>query len=140
MLQKQHMLTVQNEVFEAMEKGEVTALTLLDLSAAFNTIDYELLLNRLTDWFGIGGNALSWLNSYLRDRFQCININGTIANPFKLLFGVPQGSVLGPLLFIMYTNRLSSIQSKFSQSQSLSLCRMTLKYIIHSLHPIVTPI
>ena len=70
-------------------------------------------MNRLTDWFGIGGNALSWLNSYLRDRFQCININGTISNPFELLFGVPQGSVLGPLLFIMYTTPLSSVFSKF---------------------------
>ena len=108
------LLTVQNEVFEAMEKGEVTALTLLDLSAAFDTIDHDLLLNRLTDWFGIGGNALSWLNSYLRDRFQCVNINGTISNPFELLFGVPQGSVLGPLLFIMYTTPLSSVLTKFS--------------------------
>ena len=96
-----------------MDKGEVTALTLLDLSAAFDTIDHDLLLNRLTDWFGIGENAISWLNSYLRDRFQCININGTISNPFELLFGVPQGSVLGPLLFIMYITPLSSVLSKF---------------------------
>ena len=61
------LLTVQNEVFKAMEKSKVTALTLLDLSAAFDTIDHDLLLNRLTDWFGIGGIALSWLNNYLRD-------------------------------------------------------------------------
>ena len=97
-----------------MEKGEVTALTLLDLSAAFDTIDHDLLLNRLTDWFGIGGNALRWLNNYLRDRFQCVNINRTISNPFELLFGLPQHSVLGPLLFIMYTTPLSSVLSKFS--------------------------
>ena len=95
--------TVQNDVFEAMEKGEVTDLTLLDLSAAFDTIDHDLLLNGLTSWFGIGAKAMGWLNSYLRDRFQCININGIISHPFELLFGVPQGSVLGPLLFIMYT-------------------------------------
>ena len=107
------LLTVQNDVFEAMEKGEVTALTLLDLSAAFDTIDHDLLLNRLTSWFGIGAKALGWLNSYLRDRFQCINIKGIISNPFELLFGVPQGSVLGPLLFIMYTTPLSSVLSKF---------------------------
>ena len=98
-----------------MEKGEVTALTLLDLSAAFDTIDHDLtsILNRLTSWFGIGGTALGWLNSYLRDRFQCINIKGIISNPFERLFGVPQGSVLGPLLFIMYTTPLSSVLSKF---------------------------
>ena len=107
------LVTVQNEVIEDMEKGEVTALTLLDLSAAFDTIDHDLLLNRLTDWFRIGGNALSWLNSYLRDKFQCVNINGTISNPFELLFGVPQGSVLGPLLFIVYTTPLSSVLTKF---------------------------
>ena len=92
---------------------KVTALTLLDLSAAFDTINHDLLLNRLTDWFGVGRNVSSWLNSYLRDRFQCININGTISNPFELLFGVPQDSVLSPLLLIMYTTPLSSVFSKF---------------------------
>ena len=97
-----------------MDRGEVSALTLLDLSAAFDTIDHDLLSDRLTSWFGIGGTALGWINSYLRDRFQSINIKGIISNPFELLFGVPQGSVLGPLLFIMYTTPLSSVLSKFN--------------------------
>ena len=109
------LLTVQDNIYKAMGKGEVTALTLLDLSAAFDTIDHDLLLNRLTEWFGIGENVLSWLSSYLRDRFQSITIKGTISNPFKLFFGVPQGSVLGPLLFIMYTTPLSSVISSFNE-------------------------
>ena len=103
------LLSVQNDIYQAMEKGKVTALTLLDLSAAFDTIDHGILLRRLTDWFGIEGVALDWVVSYLTNRSQSININGTLSIPFTLLFGVPQGSVLGPLLFILYTTPLSSI-------------------------------
>ena len=103
------LLSVQNDIFAAMENGNVSALTLLDLSAAFDTIDHDILLRRLTDWFGIGDVALKWVTSYLDQRSQSININGTLSIPFTLLFGVPQGSVLGPLLFIMYTTPLSKL-------------------------------
>ena len=89
----------------------------LDLWAAFDTMDHDLLLNRLTSWFWIDGNALGWLNSYLIDRFQCTNIKDIISNPFEFVFGVLQGSILGPLLFIMYTSSLSCVLSKF---QSIS--------------------
>ena len=106
------LLSVQNDIFSAMERGKVTALTLLDLSAAFDTIDHKVLLDRLSGWFGIGGGALDWIVSYLQNRFQSVIINGSISNPVELLFGVPQGSVLGPLLFIMYTTPLSKVLSK----------------------------
>ena len=106
------LLSVQNDIYMAMEKGQVTALTLLDLSAAFDTIDHSILLDRLSDWFGFCGGAINWLKSYLCDRFQSISIQGVISDPIQLLFGVPQGSVLGPLLFIMYTTPLSKVISK----------------------------
>ncbi len=105
------LLSVQNDIYEAMGKGEVTALTLLDLSAAFDTIDHRILLDRLADWFGITKGALKWLVSYLKNRSQSINIQGNVSIPITLLFGVPQGSVLGPLLFILYTTPLSKILS-----------------------------
>ena len=59
------LLSVQDDILAAMENGEVTALTLLDLSAAFDTIDHQILLNRLTEWFGLGGDALKPLPLHL---------------------------------------------------------------------------
>ena len=79
-------------------KGSVTFL-LLDLSAAFETLDNCILLSRLSRRFGIGGNALEWFRSYLGDRTQFVNINGSTTERRVLKFGVPQGLVLGPLLF-----------------------------------------
>ena len=88
------------------------ALVLLDLSAAFDTIDHSTLLTCLRNWFGVGGSVLNWFTSYLTDRYQSIKIGSTLSDVCKLLFGVPQGSVLGPLLFSLYTTPLSLIISK----------------------------
>ena len=87
----------------------LTALTLLDLSAAFDTIDHSILFHRLYECYGINGLALSWFKSYLSDRTQSVKVGSVLSHPMDLKFGVPQGSVLGPLLFSMYTNPLSSI-------------------------------
>ena len=87
-----------------MGQGKVTALTLLDLSAAFDTIDHTILLDRLRDLFGIEGVALKWIVSYLTGRWQTINIQGKPFAPMSLIYGVPQGSLLGPLFFILYTS------------------------------------
>ena len=84
-----------------MEKQDCTALTLPDLSVVFDTIDHQILLDRLKEWFGLDGVVLEWLVSYLKHRFQSVQISSIRSNPIELLFGVPQGSVLGPLLFIM---------------------------------------
>ena len=86
-----------------MGQGKVTALTLLDLSAAFDTINHPILLDRLRDWFGIEGVALKWIVSYLNGRCQTINIQGKLSVPKSLIYGLLQGFVLGPLLFILYT-------------------------------------
>ena len=98
------LLLIKNEVHLSLARGEPTALVLLDLSAAFDT-----LLNCLQSWFGVCGTVFKWFTSYLTNRVQSIKIGSTLSVSCKLLFGVPQGSVLGPLLFSLYTSPLSSI-------------------------------
>ena len=90
------------------------ALVLLDLSAAFDTIDHQTLLHRLESCFGISGRALDWVTSYLSDRHQQVKIAGTFSPSVHIPFGVPQGSVLGPLLFTLYTTPLSGVISNHS--------------------------
>jgi len=73
------------------------------MSAAFDTVDHKILLRRLKESFGVRGQALQWLSSFLTDRTQAIAFAGSISTPQMLACGVPQGSVLGPLLFVLYT-------------------------------------
>ena len=108
---KTALLSIKNDIHLSISRGEATALVLLDLSAAFDTIDHSTLLSCLLDWFGVGGSALKWFSSYLTERFKCVKIGSTLSDLQKLLFGVPQGSVLGPLLFSLYTS-LSTLIGK----------------------------
>ena len=94
------LLNVHNDVIISMDKGEVTALTLLDLSAAFDTIDHPTLTDRLSDWYGISGQAQIWFSSYLKNRHKSVKIEDTLSDKVTFSYGVPQGSVLGPVLFI----------------------------------------
>ena len=109
---KTALLSIKNDIHLSLSRGEATALVLLDLSAAFDTIDHSTLLSCLLDWFGVGGSALKWFSSYLTERFQSVKIGSTLSDLQKLLFGVPQGSVLGPLLFSLYTSPLSTLIGK----------------------------
>ena len=92
-----------------MDNQQLTALVLLDLSAAFDTIDHNILIHRLENWFGVSGVALQLLSSYLIDRTQSVSIDGHCSPAEPLLTGVPQGSVLGPLLFTMYTTPVAHL-------------------------------
>ena len=87
----------------------MSALILLDLSAAFDTIDHQILLSRLSSTFGITGIAHNLLSSYLLNRSQTVLIDQCLSLAQTLYTGVPQGSVLGPLLFCLYTTPLASI-------------------------------
>ena len=92
-----------------MDNGKVTALTLLDMSAAFDTIDHSTLLERLYGHFGISGTVFKWFKSYILNRQQRVHIDGSLSCPQYLHVGVPQGSVLGPFLFCLYTASISQI-------------------------------
>ena len=92
---------IQNDIDTSMYKGAAVELVLLDLSAAFNTINHSILFNCLQHWYGIDGVLLKWVQSYLNSRKQQIKIDGHLSDAFQLPYGVPQGSVLGPHLFTL---------------------------------------
>jgi hypothetical protein len=106
------LLKVQNYVLRNIDEKNCVALVLLDLSAAFDTIDHDILLSRLSNRFGVKGNALAWFESYLSNRTQAVFIDGKTSKRHVLKYGVPQGSVLGPILFISYTAPLGDIVRK----------------------------
>ncbi len=85
---------------------------LLDLSAAFDTIDHNILLNRLENDVGIRGSALAWFKSYLSDCHQFVAVNEEVSYQSQVQYGVPQGSVLGTLLFTLYMLPLGGIIRK----------------------------
>ena len=103
------LLKIHNDIICNMDNGKVTALTLLDMSAAFDTIDHSTLLERLHVHFGISGTVFQWFKSYISNRQQRVHIDGSLPCPQYLHFGVPQGSVLGPFLFCLYTTSISQM-------------------------------
>jgi len=97
------VLKVLSDLLEALDRGDVALLLLHDLSAAFDTVDHETLQQRLELTFGITGAAFSWLASYLSGRDYFVRLGADSSDVLRMLTGVPQGSVLGQLFFILYT-------------------------------------
>ena len=113
------LLKVQDSILKSLDKGKGVALVLLDLSAAFDTIDHKILIDILQNEVGVTGECLSWIKSYLAQRQQTINIPNGQSHSHTLACGVPQGSVLGPLLFSIYTIPLAAIMRKHGISYHL---------------------
>ena len=113
------ILRVMNDVLCSADRGDLTILVLLDLSAAFDVINHDLLLSRLQYEMGITDTALHWFTSYLADRTQRVSINQTLSKATSLICGVPQGSVLGPILFAVYTSQLGRIIDSQGLSRKL---------------------
>ena len=106
------LLKIVNDLLLALDDGRVSLLAMLDLSAAFDTIDHHILISRLQNSFGFRDKALDWISSYLTQRTQTVCVNNTYSDSATLRYGVPQGSVLGPVLFVLYASPVSDVISR----------------------------
>ena len=106
------LLKVHHDISSALDESHAVALVTLDLSTAFDTIDQCQLLSLLNAEFGVHAKALSWLETYLEARTQRVKIDDAMSETIPLTCGVPQGSVLGPVLFTIYTMPMQQILRK----------------------------
>ena len=91
---------LNNKIATGFESGLHTGMILIDLQKAFDTINHEILINKM-EFLGFSKNVILWFQSYLSKRKFKVNLNKTFSEPGNLLCGVPQGSILGPLLFLL---------------------------------------
>ena len=103
---------ILNDMIGVLDQGQVGALMLLDLSAAFDTVDHDILTSVLRQRFGVDGPALDWLSDFLSGRSQVVRVGTSESDAATLHFGVPQGSVLGPKRFLEYAEDVSLILNR----------------------------
>ena len=118
---KTALLKVKTDILNNMDQKRVTFLVLLDLSAAFDHVSFKLLLNCLYYRFGVTGTALKWIESYHTSRTQQVKIDDMESDPVTLRQGMPHGSVLGPILYTLFTSLLSNLSRSRSRSKSYSI-------------------
>ena len=105
-------MKIHNDIVTSLDQKKCTLLASLDLSTAFDTVDYSILIHRLQYEYGIGGVALQWFRSYLLDRNQIVSVQGRKSNIHHLQCGVPQESVLRARMYTMYTRQLLDVLKK----------------------------
>ena len=110
------LINITEKIKETIDNKKYGCGIFIDLRKAFDTVNHEILLNKL-EHYGIRGNALIWFKSYLENRKQYVSLNGECSESKYITCGVPQGSCLGPLLFLIYINDLPNI------SEVLPICR-----------------
>ena len=103
------LVKVQNDIAEALDQKRVVVLVMLDLSSAFDVINHGIILTRLQHSFGVTAEALDWMRSYISGKTQCVSVGPTTSFNARLCCGVPQGSVLGPKVYYIYTKPVGDI-------------------------------
>jgi len=103
------VVSIHNDMISVVDQGHIGALVLLDVSAAFDTVDHSILMDVLRRRFGIDGSALRWVAEFLSNRRHVVYAGRTESDNIALQFGVPQGSVLGPCVFVQYAEDVDGI-------------------------------
>ena len=124
------LLDATNKWSINIDKGVLNGVIFIDLKKAFDTIDHGILLRKLIN-YGVDRNALKWFNSYLNGRIQKCDVDGSLSSLCAISCGVPQGSIIGPLLFLIYVNDLlnclrSASANLFADDTNISLSARSL--------------
>ena len=128
---------IHNDILLMIDKKTNVLLMLLDLSAAFDTVNHNLLLQKLHQSYGIDQSVLSWIESYLTGRRFKVRVRNGESDHCVLEIGVPQGSILGPILFILYTKSLETVVSKYGISVHFYAddTQLYMSFNVHSKNP-----
>ena len=135
------LLNAQNSILHSLNKNQVSLLLLLDYSKAFDLLDHDTLLCKL-EHYGIRGIAKEWFKSYLSNRKQFVSINGTYSDSKSIDYGVPQGSILGPLLFVIYINDLPGISNLakfilYAEDANIIVSGSNLDEVLHKVNELI---
>ena len=114
------VLNICDEILENAEHNKLTAMVYLDLSAAFDTVNHSILKTVMEHYFSLRDTALQWLSSYISNRQFSVKIGGSFSHAHTINFSVPQGSILGPVLFSCYVSTLPEVIKQ--NSNTIILC------------------
>ena len=121
------LLYVTDQLLQAMDNKKVSIMVLLDMSKAFDSIRHDILLSKLQN-LDFSQGALDWFQSYLSNRQQCVRIGDAVSKVLPLEFGVPQGSILGPVLFTICVNDLLSVPKRCLSASYVDDCKLYLSF------------